>query len=654
MSSSISKTFWITFATTVAFVLVGYVLAWVGPQNPSAASREVVELLLPSALVTPQPKPGDRFVFMGLVLSVPIVLLAAMVLARKINLETPEPFALVLPLLAAIVLIGAWKGAGGAALASFQSFPVHFVAAAATAALVVIGSLSGSPMVRRRAFILALALAVFITLGLRVWTGNNVHYMSWFTSHGEAVLFAIVRIATGDTCLAEALPQYGCHGEFLAPILKLMGLSVFNLTALLAILQIAAIFSAFTFVTAIIRAPVLVSGAIAALFSFVVLNLLPGNPDPILQYYPIRFLFPALSLVVARYFQSCRGPRRAFIAGAFGGAAIGWNLESGLATFLALTIFCAASGFDYQGDDVIGKIKQQAERALSALAGGALFVALFLGYLTLKSAEPISIQNYFIFQTTFYFTGFGMILTPSFPDWWTIHASIVLATLLYAALIATRHLTLDRETELASYLAILGIGLSLYYTGRSHDLVLKLVAWPSAILLFFLFDRLTHALPNFAQGRARLASAVLASLPTLYFALQLPAVWRLTTLPRTGALQSELHEDLAFIRAHVTAGERVMILGFDQWALYMQSGTRPALPGPSVAEMIRVEDLASLQAALLKKGPRTVFLAPDLAIASQKGWLGTDLRFDVEMLGAAYALTEWGPAKRLMLLQRKP
>src|SRR4051812_45398685 len=91
--------------------------------------------------------------------------------------------------------------------------------------------------VRQLALFLGFCASSILLAGLRIWTVHNVHYDSWFVSHGEAVLYSVVRITAGDTCLVEALPQYGCYGEFLAPFLRATGATTFAVTTIFAALQ---------------------------------------------------------------------------------------------------------------------------------------------------------------------------------------------------------------------------------------------------------------------------------------------------------------------------------------------------------------------------------------------------------------------------------
>jgi hypothetical protein len=657
MRHETSKTLVIAIVAALAMIAAGYGLLLLAPNNPATPPQSSIDILLPSGLVTPQPKPRDRFVFIGIVIAIPLCLAAVLVLARRLRLASVDPIPILLVLLGFAGLIATFKGAFGATLA-LRAGGQGFISLACIAiALSLVAAASRWPdRVATLSFRIAVCLACAIVLGLRVWTEHNVDYATWFTSHGEAVLFSMMRIASGDTCLVEALPQYGCYGEFLAPILRAVGPSVLSMTAVLGVLQVVAVTAALLFARSLISSPSLLVASILSLFVIVVLNLVPNDPDPILQYYPIRFVFPGLSTLVVGWLQARPNLQRAFGAGVYGGAAIAWNLESGLAVSIALTIFASLTGLSRKSGLSWSNIKVRLLSAMTVLAGSSAFLAAFVLYLTFKSGAHVNLANYFVYQTTFYFTGFGMIPIPPFPDYWTIHAATIFAVMLYGVLVAACESSADRSVERAVYLAILGIGLTLYYSGRSHWLVLKLIAWPDAILIFFLADRaLRMSIAGKFDKTLILGKTLAVSVPAAYLSMQVPAVWRLVTVPRTAAnTKTQLEEDLAFIAAHTQPGERVVIFNYEQSTLHAHTGTRPALPGPSVAEMIRKVDLADMQKAMIERGPQKIFIGVGLKAASRVGLLSTDLALDINALGSVYALAAWGPDKRIMALRRKP
>ncbi len=108
--------------------------------------------------------------------------------------------------------------------------------------------------------------------------------------------------------------------------------------------------------------------------------------------------------------------------------------------------------------------------------GDCHFRRIFIAYLYIKSGSQIDVSNYLIFQRVFSVTGFGMIPMPALPDLWTIHALMLFSPLVLSTLWVCSRDKRDKDLELAAFVAILGTGLAAYYVGRSHPLVLWLVA----------------------------------------------------------------------------------------------------------------------------------------------------------------------------------
>jgi hypothetical protein len=97
----------------------------------------------------------------------------------------------------------------------------------------------------------------------------------------------------------------------------------------------------------------------------------------------------------------------------------------------------------------------------------------------------------FYYQNIFYNTGYGMLPMPYFHMW-----NIVLYTYLLG-LVYT--LTKVMKPSICShsvqvfFLTVLGLGLFVYYQGRSHDEVFSFVWYPAIIIMGFCYMRLENA-----------------------------------------------------------------------------------------------------------------------------------------------------------------
>lgn len=636
----------------LAMLVWGYALFILGPVNPPplALDDPTSPLLYNTAGIAPEPL--DKFMFVGLALALPFLLIGAAIASVRQRAQqlTLAPLLLVFTGVAVVTALvcGVLEAAEG--LINHGRWVISLLCVAAAIWMM------RRPLADRAAWVelaikLAIAFSVAILILMRLWPSTLVEYSATFTSHYEAATFATVRIAAGQTCLAEVIPQYGCFGEYLSPIFAVLGRSVLAISGVFLALQLIAVVTVFTVVRRLIQQPVLQLACMLCLMVMVVFNLSAPTNDPILQYYPVRFLFAALSLLLVGWVQRGFTWQRAALAGLFGGVAITWNLESGLAVCLALAVFVTLGNFAqpfWQRRYVWAAVRRGLIYSICASA----YVAGFLFYLHVKSGGTTQTLDYFVFQITFYLTGFGMIPIPSFPDYWTIHACLIVTILVWVAMRLARGAVQDQALEKVAYLAVLAIGLTLYYTGRSHWLVLKLVAWPDMILFFFLLDRAGDELS--AATKRWFARAVLL-LPALYIAAQIPGITKVLGAPYVlTESRQQVQQDITFIKEKTEPGESVYILAPNQGILHGETDTLPALKGVGLAEMLRKIDLANAQDDIVQHGPQKVFISSGLEAAAQMGKLGANIPVDFALLSQRYALAAWGPDGRLMYLHRKP
>jgi hypothetical protein len=653
--SGLPSSFLAVAAGALAFIAIGYALAAVGPHNAETIIRGAHPILLPNP-VGVYPKPLDQFLVLSLTLAVPVVMAGIAALARSLGASASDPKPIFWSLTCVILLICILKGAApelGRFLSGWQ-WLVTLACGLIGYALVAAPS-RAYPLTNTGLMIIALAVSALMIASQRVLTLSSVVYAGGhFPSHYEAATSALVRIAAGGTCLVDVIPQYGCFGEFLAPVLRVFGSGVFVVTTLFAALLIAALASAMFFARTILDRPVVLAGCLCSLMIAAALNSIYDNPDPILQYFPLRFVFPSLSLLLAVWFQRAPSVKRSLLLGAFSGAALSWNLESGVAVTGALAWFVTLGTFTAREWQHRRGLAELAGRLAAFLAGAVVFVMIFIAYLSAKSSSSIDLGNYIIFQRVFYITGFGMLPLPRFPDYWTIHIGIIFCTLALGALwLGSAKAGSDPKLELAVYLAILAIGLFFYYSGRSHIFVLRLVAWPSVILFFFLLERATAATRTRA-GLALIGAAGLVSyaLPSAFLLYTMPAVAKLASVARSAppAQNAAVREDIAFIKSVAAPHEAIAIVAVNQGILYGETGMRAALEGPGVAEMLRRVDRDDQVKMLVERGPDKLFVGTTL---SGHSLLGTDIDLDLDQIQTAYTLEATGPGGRLLFFRRR-
>ncbi|OPH82082.1 hypothetical protein [Nitrobacter vulgaris] len=641
-----SNSNWLFVAACAILVLAGYLLLAFAPVADPGVIQHSRSLLLPNA-VGVFPEPQDPFMFVGLTLVGGLLLLGVAIVARwsgKENDSSPFIFWCVALIALAVLIIER----------SFSDTRMMVIVLIGIGAAVTVFFFAPR-VAQNKTAVLAVGSLYIVTTGLvlaqRVWTEGSLLYGWPISLHYEAVTSSLIRIASGGTCLADVLPQYGCYGEFLTPVLRIFGSSILVVSSTFAVFLVVAVWSALAFTSLIIRNKIVLLGGSLCLVMTAAFNLRYDNVDPVLQYYPLRFFFPAVSLLVAVWLQSTQKKIKYLAVGIFSGAAIAWNLESGLAVFLSLAGFICFGSFSDRNWSDQSAFRKSAKNLLFYFCGCLLFVVPFVAFLFVKSNGAADLRGLIVFQQVFAVTGFGMIAVPAFPSYWTIHATIIFAVLFMAA-VCIGNGTHDRSLELAAYLALLGVGLTVYYVGRSHILVLRLVMWPSVILLFFLLDRTVAGMATRVRFVSLLALLSI-TVPATFFVSAVPGVVHNVAQARSAPSQAnnEILEDISFIRSQTLPGEPVGIIALDQGVLYGQTSTRSALQGPGVVELVRRIDLERLMEFLVNSGPKKLFIGTSLENATQRGLLDTDIPIDLARLRSVYD-EESVPGGRLIYMQR--
>ena len=284
------------------------------------------------------------------------------------------------------------------------------------------------------------------------------------------------------------------------------------------------------------------------------------------------------------------------------------------------------------------------KRLVHFCAGALVFLAAFYIYLQVKSGWSVNLAAALAYQKMFYVSGFGMLPIPAFPDLWSI-AAIVIVTGLLAAMAGVSGGS-DQMLERASYLAVLSIGIFLYYTGRSHWLVLRFVVWPEVILFFYLADQSVAAS---RAGVKFVTIGVAVFLPlaaTVFFfsawSTVVAGMWK----PAPG--HNLVEQDISFLRSLTVPGESIAIIAENEATLYASSGTWPSRRGPSLAELQLVKDRDALMHDVARAGSKKLFInAAPISIPFSTSWI------DQQSLQSHYELRATGPGGRLLYFVRR-
>lgn len=461
-------------------------------------------------------------------------------------------------------------------------------------------------------------------LSWRLLGVSSVSLQFRWTDHADAAIFALSQVVAGKTLLVDLPSQYGLFPEILAPIFRLIGLSVLGLSSIFAVFQLVALGSLFFVFTKLVRIPLLrlMGGVALIVVTFGTALFFSGSNEPYFQYWPIRFFWPALSVLVFYLFLRNKTIFRSYLMSLLGGVGLVWNLDTGLFIVIAYGAFLVAKGMTrlLQGHqpehiNINAWSPRQYATALVAHFGITVLVVLvFFAVLTLKAGEALHYSWLFEFQKIFYDTGFSMIPMPRKFDPWMSVLGVYLLGLL-ASIHSWMHNSVRSRMDMVFYLSMLGVGLFVYYQGRSHILNLVSVCWPAVMIAGLLTDQHLRSI------RAKLLPKIQIVLPVtsvifflmccFSFVMHVPLM--LDSLSRNyatrGIMEAPIVEDeLSFIKKYSAPNKECLIMAPLQGIYYAEAGLASPLRGPGQIEMILKSDQDKFFKQVLQGNVKCIFL----------------------------------------------
>ena len=241
----------------------------------------------------------------------------------------------------------------------------------------------------------------------------------------------------------------------------------------------------------------------------------------------------------------------------------------------------------------------------AAVIVGLIFAGL---YLWVKSGTEPAIGSFLRYQTLFAISGFAMIALSSPTDYWVLLMVVFLLVMLIAASSALWGSKRDRALEAATSLAFTAVGLMLYYFGRSHFFVLRLVAWPGCCLALFIASRAFQISSRAKRSLVAVSLCLVAAVPVGFAfenAVQPEFIYQSMQLQN---VSDSVMDDVAMIRKFTSPGEHVVIFGLNSATLYGATDTIPALPGFSYPERLLRSDLTAELKDINERGPEKLFV----------------------------------------------
>lgn len=622
--------------------------------NPEIPVISVERITTPSQL---NPEPVERAVFIMLAALAPIGLVAA---ARYLRAFNPSPLVrgamvislcvtLVVPFIASDFVNVLFFPASLSGTSKMTMLALSLL----LSALVLIQSWTDS-WTRHSSMAMTIGIAcaaalIFLIAPYRIATDNTVTVAAQWSLSYDAATYALTQVVAGKTLLSDLPSQYGLFPELIAPIFKIVGISVFSVSTFFNILLLIGLACIAAVLHMHVRNSMLRAMTLLCLLIPMGLYLYLNNikQEIYLQYYPIRFIFPAVALLLfARY---CKSPSRTRLAvlGVTSGIAVFWNFDTGVPVLVSIAATLLVKPFSTQPLRWKVLLPALCFSTFAVMTFSALMIAL-----RIKAGGPLRIEEAIAFQKLFYGSGFMMLPMPDgFHPWQII--LVMYAAAAVAALSAWRRHVDSHVYEVLFCTALLGLGLFSYYQGRSHIYVLMVVLWPALIAGAILTDLILRSI----RKRSTSPISSLLAIPFLIF-VSLGTVTlafssrELVTAginniadfqkPRDPVVANEL----AFLRS-TNKGRDCLILAQRQAIYHAELQTGSPLPGPGLIETILQSDLDALLAGVLNKPLKCIYLG--IGLSSQTLWQLND-----EKIISKYPVSAKNDLGTLLLLEPVP
>jgi hypothetical protein len=432
----------------------------------------------------------------------------------------------------------------------------------------------------------------------------------------NAVFYSVSQVMAGKTVLADFPEQYGLFAEILKPIFAVIGLSVFKFTVVMAVLQMASLAALCTVLWRLMKSKFLV------LLAMLSLCYLTGgiwrfvsdmNWDPYFQYFPIRFIFPALSVWLSMNFLQNTNLKNLTLFSFVSGVAIIWNLDVGIP--VAISCLCLLTSFVIFPRYAISRT-QACYYFLIACGTIIAVLLLFSVYLWLKADTFIPLVDLTRSQKLYYINGVHMLPIPQvFHPWQVVAATYVLG--IVCAIQSWIRKEEGVRWDVLFYLSLLGFGLFIYYEGRSHVYNLLSVSWPALLIGFLLVDYTLRQIQKKRLSRSYGMSCLpligFSVLLSASFIYHLPQIFSAAAVNWNSIIENKhdntLEENIHFIKN--TVGEKnkkILILSAEDAVYFGELGLASAMHGPGLSELGSLSDLNNLLKQLSIETADDVFI----------------------------------------------
>jgi len=334
-----------------------------------------------------------------------------------------------------------------------------------------------------------------------VWAGHLASYLLIDERHPylynwvnlQLVIHPIIQTDFGKTTFIDMHSQYGGYALILEPLFKLIGVNLFKISFVFAMIFFISLLSIFLVLFKLCKNPLF---AIIGFLSTTFLMMYAFFMWPFEKYYqvyPIRIFFPIISTVLILYASKMKEKTFLLLAVTLNMLAIYWNPETGITMTVALLLFACIKW----GQSNWRHIMRIGITFLTELS------VLFVGF---KVIQDLTNDGTFSFEMMFrsmffYLSG---IEINSLKIWFLVFFLYGL-TFIHSGYEFRRDKFQNRsELDILLYVGLLGMGLLTYHLNYMNEASLACVIWPFGVLLTVLIDfyfQESKHIPRFVRGK---------------------------------------------------------------------------------------------------------------------------------------------------------
>lgn len=325
----------------------------------------------------------------------------------------------------------------------------------------------------------------------------------------NAIYYSVVQVYNGLPMLVDNFTNtYGLYPHFIVPILKIMGLSIYNFSLIMGILLSLCFLMMYYFLAKQISNKLLVLFAFTSIFynSYLYFRVVT-NFDTAFATSPIRWLFPCFMLVFSTFYLSQNVKQNKnllfknnipliknfnitlvkLISFCFFSLGILWSPDTGTFSFLALILFYAYQEFNTSA--IKKSFLSIAIHLIIAIVLAVLMLNVFTFIVKINYGSAPELGLMFSTIKAFASLGLGMLPLPTTWHIWMLVAITYLLGILYAVRAIIKQEVTSKSTTVF-LLSVFGVLFFSYYQGRSHNWNLLIINFPAFMLLAIFCDDL--------------------------------------------------------------------------------------------------------------------------------------------------------------------